>query len=170
MHPHLVFMVAPIVLTGRDHSAKSCRKQATRMHCRQLSFHKAFENFHLRCLQSPNTSDVVLAYGADGQCENTVISFDTPAQSAQGFRDFGTPTTGPGPDIPLYTAMFDGCEPSQSHACQHKTESQLKHLVLFMPMASCCTYSYEHVCANPPIVPCMVVCLERPLSMVQSDV
>ena len=63
------------------------------------------------CVQSPNTSDVVLAYGADGTCQNTVISFDTPAESAKGFRDFGTATVGPGLDIPIYTAMFDGCEP-----------------------------------------------------------
>ncbi len=68
----------------------------------------------LRCVQSPNTSDVILAYGSDGTCQNTVISFDTPAQSAQGFRDFGVSTTGPGPDIPIYTAMFDACEPFPS--------------------------------------------------------
>ena len=30
--------------------------------------------------------------------------------------------------------------------------------------------SLQHVCANPLDVPCMVLCLERPLSMVQSDV
>jgi hypothetical protein len=65
-------------------------------------------------MQSANTSDVLLAYGADGKCENTVVSFDTPAESAQGFRDFGMAVTGPGLDIPIYTAMFNGCEPSQS--------------------------------------------------------
>lgn len=70
----------------------------------------------LRCAQSANTSDVVLAYGADGKCQNTVISFDTPDDSAKGFRDFGVPTLGPGPDIPLYTAMFDACEPPSPHA------------------------------------------------------
>ncbi len=64
-------------------------------------------------MQSPNTSDVVLAYGADGKCENTVISFDTPAESAQGFRDLAFGVPGPGPDIPIYTPMFDGCESSQ---------------------------------------------------------
>lgn len=119
MHLHHLCMVAPSVLIGRYHSAKSYRKQATSSHGRQSSFQKATESILLRCLQSPDTSDVVLAYGADGQCEDTVTSFDTPAQSAQGFRDFGTPTAGPGPDIPLYTAMFDACEPSRSHASQH---------------------------------------------------
>ena len=119
MHLHYLCMVAHSALIGRYHSAKSHRKQATSSHGRQPSFQKAIENFLSRCLQSADTSDVVLAYGAGGQCENTVISFDTPAQSAQGFRDFGTPTTGPGPDIPLYTAMFDACEPSRSHAPQH---------------------------------------------------
>ena len=71
-------------------------------------------------MQSPNTSDVVLAYGADGTCQNTVISFDTPAESAQGFRDFGVSSLGPGPDIPIYTAMFDACEPSPPHLSQHQ--------------------------------------------------
>ena len=167
---------------GMSHHARSYSEQATSRHCWQHMFSKqegipsdwecgtrlgtatccasspracVVPEILSRCTQSPNTSDVVLAYGADGQCQNTVISFDTPADSAQGFRDFGVPTLGPGPDIPLYTAMFDACEhplPTHGNIGLALTASHPKPL----PVRANCITLRTPISACPQVMLCMV--------------